>query len=136
MTDLRMSQLTAAEPNGNLHLVPLLQEANGVFHLRVEVADIGVQTETDFLDFHDVLIFPGFLFPFGLFEPILAVIHDPADRRRGRRSDFHQVEIFFVGKPLGVPGRHNPQLFAAVPDDADLAVTNLLVNLHLLTCYG
>lgn len=135
MAHLRMAQLAAAEPNRNLHLVPVLQETQGVFHLRVEVADIRIESQTHFLHFHDVLILPGFLFPFGLLKPILAVVHDPAYRRLGGRGNLHQVEILLIGQSLGFPRGHDSQLFPIVADEAHLTVTDLLVDLQFLSCY-
>ena len=70
------------------------------------------------------------------FEPVFAVIHDTAHRRRGCRRDLDEVKIFVVGHLLSVARRHDPQLLAVGADNADFAVSDLLVDLQFLTCYG
>ena len=83
-----------------------------------------------------MLVFPRFLFPLRLLETVLAVIHDTADRRRGRRRDLDQVEFLFVGEPLRFTRRHHTELFPVGPNQADLAVPDLFVDLQFLSCDG
>ena len=92
--------------------------------------------ETDLLEFHNMLIFPRFLFPFCLFKTVFAVIHDAADRRRGRRRDLDQIEFLLIGQPLGFTRGHHAELFALGADQANLIVPDLFVDLQFLTCDG
>lgn len=136
LTDLRVAQFTAAETNGYLYLVPILEESRGMPDLGVEIANVGIQPQTNFLDFHNMLIFLGFLFPLCLLKPIFSVIHDPAYRRDSGGSNFDQIEVLLVRDALRLSGGHNAQLAAVVIDNANLIVTDLLVDLQFLTCYG
>ena len=113
-----------------------VQKADGVAHLRVEVADIGVETQTNLFNFHNVLILSGFLFALGLFEPILAVVHDTAHRRHGIGRDLHQIQIAIIRHTLRVAGRHHTQLGTVFPDQAHFGVTDLLIDLQFLACDG
>ena len=95
-TQFGVAELTAAEADGHLHAVAVLQKANGVTHFGVEIPDVGVETETDFLDLRDMLIFTGFLLALRLFEPILTVVHDATYGRLGIGRNFNEVKTLFI----------------------------------------
>ena len=69
------------------------------------------------------------LFPLGLLEAVLAVVHDLADRGLGAGGDFHQVEVLFIGDVQSRRGGHDAQLGAVIPDEADFLITDLLIDL-------
>ena len=89
---------TAFEEHLHFHLATLLEEADGVVGLELEVVLVGLGSEADFLDDHlgrlglDVLLF---LF---LFVEELLVVHHLAHGRGGLGGDFHQVETELVGE--------------------------------------
>jgi hypothetical protein len=65
----------------------------------------------------------------------LAVIHDPADGRLGRRSDLDQVELLLLGLREGDRDGDDPQLLAVVGDQADFGTVDLAVQaLRLFDC--
>src|SRR5689334_14467209 len=53
---LRMRDLAAAEANGELHLVPGLDEAPRSANFGLEIVIVGLRPELDLLDLHDRLL--------------------------------------------------------------------------------
>lgn len=135
-TQFGVAELTAAEADGHLHAVAVLQKANGVTHFGVEIPDVGVETETDFLDLRDMLIFTGFLLALRLFEPILTVVHDTANGRDSVRRDLHQIQIVFIRDLLSISGGHNAHLLTVGSDHTDFGVADLFIDLQFLACDG
>ena len=54
-----------------------------------------------FFDLHDPLVLLGFLFPLGLLETVLAVVHELADGGDGVGGDLHQVQVGVAGHCQG-----------------------------------
>src|SRR5205807_9249644 len=91
-----------------------------------DVVLTGHRPHSDFLELLLVrLLFV--LFP-RLFVAVFAVIHDLADRRAVGGGDLDQVQVGLAGHLLGLGGRHDAQLLAAGPDQADGADADLLVH--------
>ena len=63
---------------------------------------------------------------------ILAEIHNAADRRPCRRSDFNQIKPVLFGELLGFEDRDNAYLFRFRTNNADFGDTDLLVNANSL----
>ena len=59
---------------------------------------------------------------------ILAVVHDPADRRHRGGRDLHQVEAFLPGDGQGLRRGHDAQLLPRVVDHADFADADAFVD--------
>ena len=133
---LGMPHLTAAEPNGDLHLVAFFQKALCVTQLCIKIVGINVERQTDFLDFHHALVLSGFLFPLGLLETELAVIDDLAHRRLCLGRDLHQIQIAGIGFFQRLTGGHNAQLGAIGIDNADFFIADLFVDLQFLVANG
>ena len=76
-----------------------------------------------------MLILLGFLLALGLLKAELAVVHEPAHRRRGLRGDLDQIKALLVGDVLRLRGRHDAELLAGRADETDLAVPDLFVDL-------
>src|SRR5262249_41644772 len=68
----------------------------------------------------------------------LAVVHDPANGRRCRRRDFHQIELFALGEAERLGRLEDTELSAVSIDHADLACVDLVVDagLGFLAAYG
>lgn len=132
MPNLGMGHLASAEADRHLELVALLKELGRLLDLGVQVADIDVQRKADLFDFDHLLVFLGFFFPFGLFKAVLAVIHDPANRRSGLRGNFHQIEILLDRKPLCLTGIHDAELASVRRDHPNLLVPDILVDEQFL----
>jgi hypothetical protein len=89
---------------------------------------VNFYAELDLFDLGGVLMLFGFLFPLGLFEAELAVIHDPAHRRRGRRRDLHQVQAERARLGERLAEREDAKLVTVRSDDADFAGANFPVD--------
>ena len=104
--------------------------------LGVEIRYVDVQGQTDLLDLHNMLVFPGFLFPFRLLEAIFAVIHDFADGRVCVGNYLNKIEFLFVCDSQRMFNLDNTKLFAFFVDESNLFVTDLLIDQQFLSCYG
>src|SRR5206468_2310565 len=82
----------------------------------------------DLFDLDDFLMPPGFARALLLLVLILAVVHDAADGRDGRRRDFHQVEPLLLGDGERLRRRHDAELLPGIVDDANLANTDAFVH--------
>ena len=102
--------------------------------LGLEIVVIGLGTDLDFLDLHHSLAFLGLLLLFLRLVLELAVVHNLADGRRGLRSNLHKVHIFLDSHVLRGCQRHDTELLALRTDQADLLVSDLLVQfMHYFT---
>jgi hypothetical protein len=66
------------------------------------------------------LFFLGRLAFFGLLEPVLAVIHDPAHRWRGIWCDLYEIHTFRYRHFECLCNRHDPRLFTVLINQPDL----------------
>src|SRR5204862_901891 len=67
----------------------------------------------------------------GFLVLVLAVIHDPADRRKRARRDLDQIEPLFLGEPQRLVRRHDAELLF-LEDDPDLRDANSVVGTKAL----
>ena len=132
LADVGVSHLAAAEADRDLHPVALGQELLGVAELHIEVVYVDTGRHADFLDLHDVLVFPCLLLPLGLLELVLAVVHELTDGGIRGGRDLHQVQIRVHGALQRLPGGHDAQLLSGVGDQANLLVADLFVDLMTL----
>ena len=91
--------------------------------------------EFDFLHIDGSLTLPRFFLSFLLFIEILAVIHDPADRRFGFGSDFHQVQVFFFGQVQGIVQGHDTKLFPVRRVDTNFSCADGFIDPQFIFCY-
>src|SRR5688572_17226464 len=105
-----MRHFTAAEADDALDLVPVLEEADDVVFLEIEVVLVDSGAELHLLDDDHLLL----LFRLGLFllllEQVLAIVHDLADRGSGRGGDLDEVEILLTSHLLGLRDRKSTRL--------------------------
>ncbi len=87
-----MRHLAAAEAQSDFHFVALLEKPADSFHLDAVIMIVDSRTQLDFLDFDNLLLFPGFGGFFLLQEAEFAIIEDLADRGIGRRDDFDKIK--------------------------------------------
>ena len=92
---------------------------------------VSILAHTDLLDFHDLLIFLGFLFTLLLIEAELGVVHNLADRGNSIGRDFYQIQALLLCHFIGFVGRHNAQLCAIFADDTNLLVPYFLIELMI-----
>lgn len=85
-------------------------------------------------DLHHVLVFSGLFFPLALLEPELAVVHQLAHGGNGLRRDLDQVQALLVGDLQSFRRGHDAELLALGTDQANLLVSDLLVQfMHYFT---
>ena len=129
LADVGVGHFTAAEADGDLDPVTLQEEFLGVSQLHIEVAGVDTGGHTDLLDLHHMLVLFGLLVPFGLLKFEFSVIHELANGRDGVGGNLDQVHTRVIGVALGLRGGHDAELRAVRADQADLAVTDLLIDL-------
>ena len=112
-----------------------LQKAQRVVDLGIKIVLVDVQGELYLLELDDALILFRFFFALLLIEPVFAVIHDLAHRRRRLRRDLDEIKVSLRGDPERFGTGHDAQLFAAVGDHADLAIPDLFVDLQFPGSY-
>ncbi len=125
---LLVGHLAAPEAQGDFHLVAFLQELHHRAHLHVIVMRVGAGPELDFLDLDDLLLLAGFRLALLRLVFELAEVHDLADRRDGRRRDFHQVQSGFLGHLHRAGRGHDPDILAIRPDQADFRSADAVVD--------
>lgn len=131
-----MLDFTAAEAKRDLYLVAARKKTAGVILLGFHIVFFDADTELNLFDRDDLLILPRFLFPLGLLEAVLAVIHNLADGRICLRRDLNQVKTFVVSNLLRVTGRLDAELGTVGIDQANLGISDLFVELKFLCADG
>src|SRR3954453_6858568 len=125
---LRVVLLAPAEHDRDLDLRALVEEALDVALLGVVVVDPDLGPELDLLDVDLRLVLPcelGFLL---LLVAVLAVIHDPRDRRIGLLCDDDEIEVVIPRDLERLVFRLDPQLRAVFADQPDARSTDVLVE--------
>lgn len=131
-----MSHFSSAEANGNLYLVAVAEEFNGVSQLCVKIVGINVKGKPYFLDLDYFLIFLCFFFTLCLFKTIFAVIHNAANMGSGSGRNLYKIKIFFGGNGKSVLYGNYAELRAVGIDYANFFFANLLIDKQFLFCYG
>src|SRR5688572_3921215 len=134
--DLRVRHLAAAEEDRRLHLVAVSQEALDVLLLEVIVVLIDLRSELDLLDLDHPLVLLGLPRSLLLLVLVLAKIHDPADRRHGRRGDLDEIEPFLASNGERLRRWHDPELLSGIVDDTDFANTDAFVDANTVVTSG
>src|SRR6266545_1543420 len=126
--ELGVGHLAAAEHDGDLDLVALLEEALDVALLGLVVVRVDLGPHLHLFERHQVLLAPGLLGLDGLLVLELRVVHQLADRRAGHRGDLDEVEVELAGHPHRCLGVHHPELLAVGPDHPDLGGPDTVVD--------
>src|SRR5690606_12281917 len=129
---LLMGHLPAAEPQGYLGLVTLVEELDKVTKLDLIVPFFRPWTKLDFLDLNLLLILPRGGLLLLLLEDVLAVVHDTADRRFCVGGDFNQVELGLLCGGQCFLNGHDTDLFTFGADQAHFARRDVFVDRRAL----
>jgi hypothetical protein len=97
--------------------------------LNVQVSHVDIGRQPDLLDLDYTLVFPRFLLPLGLLEPVFAVIHDAAHRGLGLRRYLDQIHTLLDGDIHRFLRGYDPQLLPGVGDEPDFFVTDVFIDL-------
>jgi hypothetical protein len=94
----------------------------------LEIVLVGAWPKLDLLDLRRFLMTPTLVIFFAQLKFILPIIHDAANRRLGRGSDFNEIVAPFLSLVEGLCGRQYSQLLAFGTDDANLPNPDFPVN--------
>lgn len=120
-----MGVLASFEYDRDLHFVFILQKANRLLDLEVDVVIACLGMQTNFLEARLMNVLVSFLL---LFVFVLAEVHDSADRRALVGGDFHEIQSHVSGAVHSLIGRENAELFSGLADHADGRNADLLIN--------
>ena len=123
-----MEDLAAAEHDGDLDLVTLLEELGHLPGLGVEVARSDLRAVLHLLDPYVDGLAPGLLGPLGLIELVLAEVHDAADRGVGPGGHLDQVEVEVTGDGQRLGQQFDAELLALGVDQAHLTGADAVVD--------
>ncbi|MNS97836.1 hypothetical protein D3C72_1321850 [compost metagenome] len=129
-----MRHLATTEPQRDLGLVAVFQEALQVAQLDVVVAIIRTGPELDFLDLDDLLLQLGLVGALGFLVLELPVIHDPGDGRSRVGGDLHQVQVLVLSQPQSVHELDDAELLVINPYQAQFRRADLTVDTVTFVC--
>jgi hypothetical protein len=125
---VRVRELTAAEPNGDLELVAFVEELRGRADLSVDVVVVDLRRDPDLLPRHSLLLLFRVL---GLLLEVVAVFTEvahPRHRRLNVRSYFDEVVALFLRLRERASGRDDPELLAVGTEKANGRNTDRFVD--------
>ena len=127
-----MGHFAAAEANGDLDLVAVVEETPGTTQLDLVVVDIDARAHLDFLDVDGLLFFArlGGLLLLLVLE--LAVVEDLAYRRVGVRRYLDQIEADVVSHHLGFLRRDDAHHFSGFIYETDARCIDVRVDTRSL----
>src|SRR5215210_3573086 len=123
-----MSGLPPSKHDRDLHLRPLVQEADDMALLRLVVVNADLGSELDLLDADRNLMFPRELELLLLLVAVLPVVHDPRYGRIRLRGHLDEVEVLRVCVLPRLVGRLDPDLRAVFVDESYLGGADVLVD--------
>src|SRR5256885_3528855 len=123
-----MRHLPAAIAQSDLGLVAFIEELDQVAQLDLVVAFVGSGAKLYLFNVDLLLLELGFVGFFRLAVLEFAVVHQLAHGRLGKRSDFHQIDLGFLGHFQGLSNRHDADLLAGGPDQAHFGRIDLHVD--------
>src|SRR6478736_9130644 len=123
-----MARLASPEHDRDLDLRPLVQEPDDVALLRLVVVNSNLRPELDLLDVDRNLVLARDFGLLLLLVAVLAVVHDPRDRRIGLSRDLDEVEIPSVRIVQRLLDRLHPELAAFLVDEPDLRDADVFVD--------
>src|SRR3569833_1454611 len=123
-----MHHLTAAKAQRDFRLVAFLQKFHQLAQLHLVIRFFSGRAELQLLHLDLLLLLLGGLALLALFEEVLAVVHDPADRRRGLRRDLHQVQLHLFRQLQRISRGHDTEHVALRTDHPYLRYVDLIVD--------
>ena len=126
--DLRVGELPAAEADGHLDPVAVLEELDRAVDLGVEVALADLRRQADLLELDRALLPLGFLLALRQLVLVLTEVEKPDDRRGRRGRDLDEVEPTLLRHGERLWRRHDAELLALIIDDPHLWDTDHLVD--------
>ncbi len=134
LAELGVVGLAPSERQGHLHLVALSEEVLHLAGLGVEVTPSDLRPVLHLLDRDVGRLAAGFLGLLRRFVLVLAVVHDPTDRRVRLRCHLDQVEVELAGYRQRLRKGLDPDLLAARRDEPHLAGADAVVDSGFVVC--
>ena len=130
-----MRHFTAAEAQGDFHLIARIEELGRRFHLDLKIMRTNTRTQLDLLNLDDLLLLAGFLEFFLLSETELPVIEQFTHRRLSLRRDFYEVEPGSFRRPQPFGHRGDADHFRIGPNKADLVRNDFAIHPRFFTAF-
>ena len=121
---VRLLPALETELDADFHVV--VQKRDGMVEFGLEIVRIDIRAELKLLH-APAGGFVAFV-SFGFFVKELAVVDDAADRGRGGRGDFDQIELPVSGQSERGIKSHDAELLPGVVDDAHFAGADFAVS--------
>ena len=132
-----MRHFTPPEAQGHFDLVFFLQETRHVSELDLVIVFVGTRAQFDFLDLHLFLLQLGFVRAFLFLVLELAIIHDTANGRLGKRRNLNEIDSGFFSQLKCGTNTHDTQLFTFDTLETNLRHGNFFVEaMRLVLSYG
>ena len=122
-----MGHFAPPKPQGHFDLIAIVDKSARVPHLHVVIMGIDVGPQLDLFHVDRLLPLAGDIGLFLIFVFELAEIDDFADRRRGVRRHFNQVEVYAVCSFEGVCGSNDADLLAILIDQPNLGTVDVCI---------
>ena len=123
-----VGHLAAAEAQGDLHLVAVLEEAVDGARLHFVVVRVDVRPDLDLFQLGRFLLLPGGGLLLALFKAQLAVIEQLDDRNFLVAGNFHKVERGFAGRVQRGSQRHDALLLTFFVDQQHAGGADLVID--------
>ena len=123
---LRVGDFPAAETNGYLNFVAVLQKLHRIFQLEVEIVVVGLGPEPDTLKVSALLLLVRLPIFLGRFVLMFPVIHDSANGRHSHGSNLDEVQPALFRDGESVSHIHNAPLFAVFINEANIPNARVL----------
>lgn len=126
-----VSHFATAEQDRKLNFIPGVEELGRLSPFRLEVVVVDLRPDANFFQLDDVLIPTRLALLAALLVPVLAVIHQPADRRHGVGCYLDEVEPSLTRHLERIKGRNDANLLALFVNEPNLANADALVDAGL-----
>ncbi|HYI25288.1 MAG TPA: hypothetical protein VD767_07755 [Thermomicrobiales bacterium] len=124
---LRVRNRASPEEDCQLDLVAAIKELRSLATLGLKVGLADLRLDPYFLEPDDVLVLPRLTFLPTLLVPELAVVHQPAHRRRRVWRHLNQIEPSFTRHVERLTGRDDPDLLTFFVNQSYLAYPDSFV---------
>src|SRR5215831_18509353 len=123
-----MGELATTEPQRDLHLVAIFEEALDGAHLHVVIVIIDAGPHLDLFDFDDLLALAGFGGLLLLLVFVFAVIEDLGHGRGGVRRYLDEVETGIDRAGQGISHGDDTKVLAGLVNQADFAGADIFIH--------
>ena len=131
LSQVGVGHFASAEQDCKFHLIPGVEELGCLASFGLEVVVVDLGPNADLFQLDDVLVTTRLALLAALLIPVLAVIHQPADRRHGVGCYLNKVEPSLTRHLERIKGRNDANLLALFVNEPNLANADALVDAGL-----